>query len=179
MARTLSTATATEIAKAVTRPFYLARIEFPGVVTYYLSTGATVTWLGYTWDGGNLTVDALRTLPGGGLEGALSLTNADGSGAALALNGSLEEVLVDLWALYGDGPYATEDATQVFSGVLDGAEIGMMRVRFGLSSESRRRATGPRIYCAPPLCNHLVAPGSVLYWSGERYGLLKRTKSVR
>lgn len=175
MARTLSTTTATEVAKAVTRPFYLARITTLSV-TYYLSTGPTATWLGYTWDGGNVTVEELRSLAGGGLEGAISLTNADGSGAAIALGGSLEEVTVDLWALYGNGPYAIDDAVQVFSGVLDGAEIGPTRVRFGITTESRRRATGPRIRCAPPLCNHLIAPGAVLFWNGERYGLYARSK---
>lgn len=175
MPRTLSSATVTATAQAVTRPFYVAQLDWDGT-TYRLSTGASVSWNGYTWDGGSLSVEDLRALPAGGMEGTISLTNADGSAAALVLNHPIEEVAVALWTLYGDGPYAAADGVPVFTGVVDAADLTATRVRLTLTTEGRRRALGPRIYAVPPLCNHLPAPGSVVVWSGERYTLVARRR---
>jgi hypothetical protein len=71
--------------------------------------------------------------------------------------------------LYGAGPFASGDAAQLFSGVVDGAEIGSVRATLSLVSSARRRLTGPRIYCQPPLCNHIPPAGKVITWGGEEF----------
>lgn len=168
--RALAAQALVEIARAITRPRYLLRIDW--TTTLYLSTRGTVVYDGQTWTGGTLTLERLAALPGAGLEGEISLTAADGTGAALALGGEISDVSFVLSMLYGDGPWAAGEAVVLAEGVLDGAEITATRVRFGLAAEGRRRAAGPRVYCSPPLMRHLPAPGSVLTWAGERYELV-------
>jgi hypothetical protein len=170
MARSLSTRLTTEIGYTVTRPFFLVQITWSGS-TSRLSTGGTVTYASQTWQGGTATVEALRTLPGGALEGQLSIGNTDNAIGALALANNLSSCAVVISVLYGTGPWTTGDAEQVFAGVLDGCQITPTRVTFGIVSTGRRREHSPRIYCAPPLCNHLPPAGTKIAWAGEVYEL--------
>jgi len=165
MARTLPTLLSTEVVKTVTMPFHV--IEIGWSPTSRLSTGATVAWNGYTWTGGVATLDDLRALPGGALEGTLSLANTDDAVGATVLAADLAETPVTIWALYGAGPFTSGDALQVFTGVLDGADLSVTRVSLGLVSAGRRRLTGPRLYCQPPTCNHMPPPGTRIVWGGD------------
>jgi hypothetical protein len=167
MGRALTSLITTEIARTVTAPFHLIKIDFPTVAR--LSTGATVAYGGYTWTGGTATLDDLRALPGGALEGSLSISNTNDSIGATVLATDLSDTAVTIWALYGAGPFVSGDALQVFTGVLDGADLTPTRVRLGIVSAGRRRLTGPRLYCQPPTCNHMPPPGTRIVWGGDVY----------
>jgi len=133
-----------------------------------------VSFDGQTWTGGNATLAELRSLPGGAMQGKLSLTNTDNSASALALEHELSESAVEISMLYGMGPWVAADAVQVFSGVIDGARVGSARVMLGLVSRARRGEVGPRIVCAQPLCNHLPPNGVSIAWGGDVVELYSR-----
>lgn len=167
MARTLSTLLAGEVVKTVTAPFFLIQLGWTPIS--YLSTGPTTAYAGQSWISGTATLESLTTTPGGGLEGSISLTNTDDSMGALVLGADLSQTAVAIWAAYGAGPFAAGDLAQIFDGVIDGADISATRVQLGIVSSARRRQTGPRLYCQPPLCNHIPPAGKTITWGGAEY----------
>jgi hypothetical protein len=175
VSRSLSSRLGTEIVKTVTAPFFLVRVVFPGYAPLYLSTGPTVTYdydsVAQQWVSGSASLSALRSLPGGGLEASVSLSNTDDAVAALALTQDPGTVSVRLWMLYGAPPFSAGDAEQVFTGVVDSMEIRPTRVTLSCVSESRRRLYGPRLTVSPPLCNFLPPGGTWVLWGGEMYEL--------
>lgn len=171
--RTLSSNTATETARPITRPMHLVHIV-TDTVTYRWCSSNTVTFDGQTWTGNGVAVTALRNLAGGGMEGQISLPNIDGAGAAVALNNDLIDKACRIYELYGDGPYNVADAVVIFDGVCDAAsDIGDERVIIDITSAARNRELSPRMLWNL-FCNHMPAPGTVIAWAGERYTLEPR-----
>lgn len=168
--RTISTRNDTEVAKKITKPFYIMDLVL--TITYRWSTLGSVLWNGQTYTPNGLRVMEINDIPGGSKEGRFSLPNHDNAASALALGEDLNDKTCRIWKLYGDEPYAVDDAISVFDGVLDGSSsIKSNEVIFGFTSEGRLREMSPRIHIAPPLFNHLPARGTVLAWAGERFEL--------
>ncbi len=176
MSRALSTRLTSEVAGVVTAPFFLIQIGWSPVSR--LSTRGPVSYGGYTWAGGSASLHSLQGLPGGALQGQISLGNTDDAIGAVVLSTDLTAVPVTIWMLYGSEPFTAGDALQVFSGVIDGAELTPTRVTLDLVSEGRRNLTGPRVYCQPPLCNHMPPPGTRITWGGDTYVLNDNAPSL-
>lgn len=167
--RTLNPYLQTEVSRAATAPFYLVELVFQST-TLRLSTGRDVSWRGYDWLATGVAVTELTPLEGG-MEGRLSLPNADLGASALVLAEDIHDRPCRIWILYGDGPYGADDAVLLFDGAVDGMEIppGSLRVELALQSRDAGTAFAPRIFCAPPLCHHAPPVGTVIDWDGERH----------
>lgn len=171
--RTLSTTTDTETAKAITRPIELIELVLASG-TYRWSSAGDVSFNGYTWSESGAQVDHLQSLAGGAQQGIISLSNTDNAASALVLADGVADAPITLYQLYGDGPYAADDAVELFSGVCDGApQIGLDRVQISITSAGRAREFAPRIYFEQ-FCNWIPPAGKVISWGGEHYRLERR-----
>ena len=170
--RTLTAATKTEIERDITRPIYLVELVM-ATVTYRLSTGPAVSWNGSTWSQSGAQVDDLRAVSGGAQEGRISLPNHDNAASALVLSDGVAGRACRIWQLYGDGPYATNDAVLLFDGECDGADLTIERVSIDLTSSGRIRELSPRLYWEH-FCKHIPPAGTVISWGGEHYRLERR-----
>lgn len=170
--RTLSTAAAADVVKPITTPFHLVELVMASA-TYRWSTRGTVSWDSQTWTEAGVMVEGLRNLVGGGMEGAISITNTDNAASALVLADGVADRECRVWQLNGAGPYVLADAVKLFDGVCDGADIGLDRVRIDIITAKRVRETAPRIYFEA-FCAHMPAAGTVLAWGGEHYTLENR-----
>ena len=172
MGRTLSSTTQIEIAKAITRPFYCIYLGFSTPLR--LTThGSSISWDSQTWlpsDGPVPTVSITQARDGM-LVGALSLPNYDLSLSAIILSEGCAGKSCQIYKLYGAGPYASADGTEIFSGVMDAATgIDLDTVTIDLRGESFNDNYTPHILCNPPTFNHLPAQ-KVIVWGNETYVL--------
>lgn len=167
--RDLSERLQSEIAQVVTRPVYLVELSFS--VPLYLSTGGLVAWNGQDWLPSGATVESLHELPGGSITGRLTLANSDRAMGALVLGEGVRDRACRVWQIYGGAPYDSGDAVLRFDGAMDAVEEIGDRVVIALVSAGMSLAWAPRLFWAPPMCNHLPPPGTVLLWNGEKYEL--------
>lgn len=170
--RDLTAATGTEIARGITRPRYLIELVMENV-TYRWSSGSEATWNGQLWTQNGAQVDDLRAVAGGAQEGRISLPNHDNAASALVLSDGINGRACRIWQIYGDGPFATDDAVLLFEGVCDGAELAIERVSIDLTSAGRVNELSPRLYW-DMACTHIPPAGTVISWGGEHYRLERR-----
>lgn len=150
MARTLSGTIQAAIALPVTEPGYLVYLGF-GVPLRH-STRATLSFDGYTWSGGIGT----RVASVSEAAASIELRNTDLSASALVLNYNLADIAAEVYQLYAG------DATLLFSGYLDSAQIGERVILNARAMSAARKV--PNRYIAYPAFNHLVPPGTQLRW---------------
>lgn len=160
--RTLDATTEAEIAKAVTSPGYLVEIDTQPPVRF--STRGSLVY------DGNLYLDgaSVRKVAPGASKAEIQIPNHDNAASALVLGYGLEDVAVRIYAIHGDAPTARD---LLWSGVIDGAELSTRWARLTCSAAARSGGAVPDIVIAPPLCNHLPAPGTSFLWNGEKYVL--------
>ena len=169
MARTLPSNTDTATQAAITTPIYLVRLNLQsGDVRY--STRGDISYNGYTWLGNGVRIENLSPTKSGGVSGSISIPNTDLAWSAIVLGNDIRGRDVDIRMVYSDTP-SNNDAVMVFSGVMDAVPVIDTRVVINVISEGIGTAFSPRLFCAPPLCNHMPAAGTVIEWSGERYVL--------
>ena len=167
MARTLSSTTQTEIAKAVTKPFWLVYIGFGTPLRY--SSGATVSWNSQTWTANDLQVSVNPDKN----SGTLRIQNTDYSFGQLVMNNDgIADVPIKIYQLYGDGSYAVDDAELLFDGVGGRDVIGTRWVEVELKVADTEVMFAPRIRCTKEMgFNHLPPNGLVISWGGEQFTL--------
>jgi len=173
MARTLPANTDTATQAAITTPIYLVRINLSTGDVRHSSRG-DVTYNGYSWSGTGIRVENLTPTKGGGMSGAISIPNTDLAWSAIVLNNDIRGRDIDISMVYSETP-SVGDAVMVFSGVMDSVPVIDTRVVINIVSEGIGTAFSPRLFCAPPLCNHMPAAGTIIEWSGERYVLEGQT----
>ena len=170
--RVLSSATASAVANQVTKPFFVMQLGFPSNLFY--STRGTVSWNSVTWTGVDAKLNALNTDRNGTIRGSIEVANHDNVMSALVLNHGVQNRECKIWKLYGDGPFAVEDAVQVFDGVMDGVPGIGNYVQITIASEGLFSQYTPRILCSPPTFNHLPPRGTIIFWEGDNYELIGR-----
>lgn len=169
---TLSSTTATEVAKSSTQPFYIVELLFSTPLR--LSSGPTCSWNSQTWTANGVGVRDILQLDGGGQKAVIRLPNTDNSASALVMSDGIVDVGCNIWQLYGAGPYAVGDAVQIFSGVIDSVdEMTLSSVLMQAVSDSARREKSPRIYF-DHICRYLPPAGRVLAWNGQYFKLETR-----
>ncbi len=160
-ARTLSDAQAD-----VARPLYLLELGFSAVE--HLSTRDDVTWNGQTWAANGVSVGRITPATADGAQTAeIILPNDSYAYSAIVLGEGVEGKSLRIWKLYGEPPFASEDAVQVFDGVMDVARMGH-QVRITANSAGRNNEQVPHLVFAPPVFNHLPVPGTIVWWRGEK-----------
>lgn len=150
----LSSATTTAIGADFVQPVYFVEIGFS--TTIYLSSGREVTWAGHTWDEGGVRV------LGVGEQASLQLPNQDSVYSAIILGEGIRDCTAKIWACYTVSP-ASDDPALIFDGYLSSAStIDRDKVILECRSEATRELHVPNLVCAPPLMNHLTAPGTII-----------------
>ena len=161
--RTLTAKVAAATAQTITAPHYLVALHFS--TPLYLASRPGVVWNGISWVQGDFSVHNLTTRRGG-QQGEIRLVDHDGAYGAVVLNEEVRGAKVEIWALYGEPPYADEDPQPLFCGVVHGVpEIGDL-VRLSLSTANGIASRLPNIPLAVFLGEDMPAPGTVIHWAG-------------
>lgn len=167
MGRTLSSPTATAIAKTITQPGHLVQIDFSTVQRF--SSRANQSWNGFTWLGNHVVVGQMQERPDGSVQLAIAVGNADLAFGAVCLNEAPQEKAVTIWAFY-EGAIAAADPVQIFSGVIDGCDITEAMVNLQLRDLNARTLFIPRRrITAGSGFNRLLPAGRVIQFGGVRY----------
>lgn len=166
--KTLSQSVQTSLEASVTRPIVLVEMGFS--VTVRFCSGGDLRWNGQDWEGGRLAHGSVRLSPAnaGGAQGALSLANHDNAISAIILSEGGSGKSVSIWYLYGTPPYATDEAIQVFEGVIDGVSGLGDVAKITILSAGMVQWT-PRIQYTFDRFNHMTPPGTEISWGGEKY----------
>jgi len=160
MAKTLAASLVTATGKTITTPGYLIEIDF--ATPLRLSSRGDQSHDGNTWTGGRL-----GQVQVGEEGGQIELMNGDLAMSALILNEGIADRAVSIWKFYDSNP---TDVVAVFSGVGDGVEIGIDRVRVKLAPENRRTQYSPRRFIgAATGFTQLIPAGTRITWGGQTY----------
>lgn len=167
MPRSLSARTTTEVDKKVgAKPIYLVYIGYGTPLRK--SSGPTLTWNSNVWTADDVivTVNPDRNVA------SLQIQNTDYVFGGKVLTDKLIDVVIEIYELYGDSPYAVVDTELLFDGVGGASNIGLRWVTPDLHEGSTKVMNCPRIRCTKEMgFNHLPPDGTVISWDGESYAL--------
>lgn len=163
--RTVSTKTNTALGQPVTQPVVLVELHFSTILRY--SSRQQLTWDNKTWGKGRLSGFALSEKESGGIDGTVNIVNNDGVITSFVFNEGASGREVNIWYLYGDSPYVLDDALQVFSGIIDGVDIGDL-AQINIISDGLIQWT-PRIAFSQDRFSHMQPKGSQVTWGNEKF----------
>ena len=162
MKTSLPTNIASGITQQVTIPLYLVELHFSSIL--YLSTRQQATYNDGT--GINTYLKSGTNVRNVSEKGVIvELDNSDGfSGSAIVLGEGVRDKVIRIYAAYGEGStLGTDDVYLYFEGYMSHvSSIDANKVVIQSSFLSEELAYTPRIYCAPPLCNHIPPTGTKL-----------------
>lgn len=181
MSRTLSGPMTAALAGPLTQPGYLIRFDYPAVaspvlsaLSTYHSTLSTISWSGQSWLASDASVSGLSQDGSGSNAARLSLGNTDLAAGALVLVRGASDTPVSIWAVYSLAP-AAGDPVQVFSGVVDGAEIGADKVVFNLIAANTATLQAPRVFINKESGFNFIQPeGTKIVWGSETFELKRK-----
>jgi hypothetical protein len=153
--RTVTAATQTAISGPASHTIYLIELGFSQPLR--LSTREQLTWAGQVWQRTGARLGSIQAE-----QAEIDLANHDYAAGALVLTEGVKDKPVVIYQLSGPGPWATDDAEELFRGVMDDVPQITERVRIRCTRQSISTTTSPRDVVAPPICNHLVPPGTTI-----------------
>ena len=143
----------TEIVAEIVREHFLVRIGFS--TSLYLSSRGDITFDSQAYTGANMELELIV----GGRGGTLSFYDENFAVIGSLISEGAAGIPVDVWALYGDAPFAAADDDLIFSGELD--DWGMNDAGISI------RLTEPEEIFVPNITinqangfNHLPIPGT-------------------
>ena len=171
MSRTISASTTTEVAKTITTPHTLVKINYTTPL-YYCSSG-DLTWNSISWSGQDIKVSNLNPDKG---TGTLTIGDVSGVFGALILQYGIADKDITIYRLYGSTPWPSGDEELLFDGVGGGVSWDPGKsVTIGLQPAANRMMFAPRIVIDSSLgLNHLPVEGQAITWEGETY-ILERS----
>lgn len=189
MPRTVSATTDTEIAKAVTKPFWLVYIGYGTPLRY--SSGPEAVQTDYLQDeldnyytdasGNKLQDEVVVTWTPNDMQvtinpdrntGTLKIQNTDFSFGNTVLATSMADIPIKVYKLYGDGTHESADPELLFDGVGGKCTIDLRWVTVRLESASTKIMFCPRVMCTKEMgFNHLPPDKLTISWGGEQYTL--------
>jgi hypothetical protein len=105
--RALTTEVQTEVAIDFTRPVFLVEMQFPSG-TVYLSSGPQITYDSNVYQEGQVSVGSFTWNSDGTQQGTIVLSNENNAASALILNGTVNDVVINIYKTYlkssGSGP---------------------------------------------------------------------------
>jgi len=169
MTRTLSSTSQSAIALDHTRPIYLVYMAWDTaspLPTYrrVATWGANISWSSQTWIASGVEVQGISAsggrieLPMGDDDPWLNLVQTQ-------IPRGREIIVYEYHTNFGGSPIAS-DAVQVFSGVMDDADIRYNRITIGLI-ESATNKSFPPTSIGPPTYNFILAPGTRIFWGND------------
>ena len=163
MTRSLTSYTTAEIGKAVTRPRYCLEIDFhqTGIEVFRWCTASEVSWNGYSWRHVAVDVQSL-SITAQSSTAKLGYIDGDQSFRYTVLATTLHNVELNIWTLYGPGPYDPEDGEHLFQGTVSGIKGESGSLRITLSATGRAQVVAPKAFYGPPMFNHIPRPNDVV-----------------
>lgn len=165
--KTVTAATAAEIALAITAPGYFVQIAFSTVARF--CTRGAQTWNGHSWIAANCEVSGLANDGSPAQSGALKIVDADDTYTALVLSEGTENRAIKVWSFFGTSP-ANADPVLEFDGVIDGHDYdsGSYELTLGVKQAEVRFAPNKLINSTSGF-SQLPPNGKVINWGGQDY----------
>lgn len=142
--RSLSSALSAALGSPVQRPAVLVSIQFSPVLR--LSSGPTITWGGYTWQGEDIGLDGLRVDPVR-VSGTLVLGNTDGTAGGLCIAQGVQDRAIRIYG-FDAAATAAPDVVWLCDAHGSAASISARDVRIALRHRAELIAT-PRTVVGP------------------------------
>lgn len=163
MSRPISGTTTTEVAKAITTSRFLVELGFSVPVRY--SNAEQVTWNSLIWQAASFKLAPSYQ--------SVELFNDEYLIGQTVLTQGTTGRTAAVYQLYGDGPtWTADDAECLLYGEMGEATITAANVRITLKKSAPLKT--PRIYLAPPLCNHLPPDGVVIRTASQTVELRRK-----
>lgn len=157
----------TETAIDFTRPVYLVKMLFPGDPTY-LSTGPQITFDSNVYQEGQVKVNSFRWNPDGSQQGNIELSNENNAASALILNGTVNDIEIEIYKTYLIAAGGNSDPYLYVKGVMDGSNVEPDRAVVGVLSTTAQTGFLPnRYYTISEGFNWLPIEGEKITWGEE------------
>lgn len=159
-----------------TRPVYLVKMLFPAG-TQYLSTGPQITFDSEVYQEGQVSVGSFRWNPDGSQQGTIVLSNEANAASALILNGTVNDVEIEIYKTYLIAAGGNSDPYLYVKGVMDGSNVEPDRAVVGVLSTTAQTGFLPnRYYTVNEGFNWLPIEGEKITW-GEEVFILQEAQS--
>lgn len=150
-----------------TRPVYLVKMLFPSATTY-LSTGPQITYDGNVYQEGQVSVGGFRWNPDGSQQGDIVLSNENNAASALILNGTVNDVGIEIYKTYLIAPEGNTTPYLYVKGVMDGSDVTPRDAEVGVLSTNAQTGFLPqRYYTIAEGFNWLPIEGEKITWGDE------------
>ena len=154
-----------------TRPVYLVKMEFPAG-TQYLSTGPQITFDSNVYQEGQVQVGSFRWNADGSQQGDIILFNENNAASALILNGTVNDVSIEIYKTYLIAGGGNSDPYLYVKGSMDGSNVEPDRAVVGVLSTSAQTGFLPnRYFTAAEGFNWLPVSGEKITWGDEVFVL--------
>ena len=165
--RNLPANAVTQTAIDFTRPVYLVKMLFPAG-EQYLSSGPQITYDSNVYQEGQVSVGSFRWNPDGSQQGNILLSNENNAASALVLNGTVNDVGIEIYKTYLISGGGNSDPYLYAKGVMDAAGIDPDVVEVGVLSTNAQTGFLPnRYYTADEGFNWLPVEGEKITWGDE------------
>lgn len=165
--RGLSPDAVQQIAIDFTRPVYLVKMLFPAGTTY-LSTGPQITFEDNVYQEGQVRVGSFVWNSDGSQQGTVTLSNENNAASALILNGTVNDVVIEIYKTYLIANGGNTTPFLYVRGSMDGSEVGYSDCRVGVLSTTAQTGTIPnRYFIVQQGFNWLPVEGEKITWGDE------------
>jgi hypothetical protein len=165
--RTLDAGNLTEIAIDFTRPVYLVKMLFPAG-SVFMSTGPQITYSGDVYQEGQVSVGSFTWNSDGTQAGEVVLSNENNSASALILNGTVNDVEIEIYKTYLIAGGGNTTPVLFVKGSMDGSDVGASSSRVGVLATTAQTGFIPnRYFTIAEGFNWLPVEGEKITWGDE------------
>lgn len=165
----------TEIAIDFTRPVYLVKMLFPSG-TVHVSTGPQITFEGDVYQEGQVKVSTFRWNSDGTQQGEIFLSNENNASSALILNGTVNDVIIEIYKTYLIAAGGNTTPVLYVKGSMDGSDVGPSESRVGVLATTGSTGFVPnRYFTVAEGFNWLPIEGEKITWGDEVFILQEAT----
>lgn len=165
--RNLPAPTVSQIAIDFTRPVYLVKMLFPAG-TVYLSTGPQITFEDNVYQEGQVRVGSFAWNSDGTQQGTIVLSNENNAASALILNGTVNDVVIEIYKTYLIANGGNTTPFLYVRGSMDGSDVGYSNCSVGVLASTAQTGTVPnRYFTIQQGFNWLPVEGEKITWGDE------------
>lgn len=169
--RDLPAAVVAETEIDFTRPVYLVKLLFPSQ-TRFVSSNIQIDYNGDTYLEGQVSVGSFQWDADGNQRGTIILSNEANSASALVLNGTVNDIEVEIFKTYLIAAGGNTDPQFYVKGSLDGASVSPKEAVINVVTTTAGTAFVPTRYHTPAEgFNWLPVGGEVITWGEETFEL--------
>lgn len=169
--RDLPAGVLTEIAIDFTRPVYLVKMFFP-TATVFMSSGPQITFSSDIYIEGQVSVGSFTWNADGSQQGDILLSNENNAASALILNGTPNDVPIEIFQTYLIAGGGNTTPKFYVAGVMNGSSIGESSSIINVLSTTAQFGFVPgRYHTVMEGFNWLPIDGEVITWGDEVFVL--------